>query len=204
MKSTSIRIFRTVDSDAIKLLRYVKKRLSWTSIFCFKLQNSRSNSCSHYIQPVNVIFFRIWNINHCVKKCLSHGLYNWIPLIGLSILSNSQCVQWQCREQWKERILEVVKLLLLAGNSVQCESHLSNGAAMLFDADVVNREHCQLYPRRQARIVSGYCGHYLKLQCVGNTKDYTSSLLQCSGWIRRFRCSLVRSYNTTINTDHSN
>jgi hypothetical protein len=54
----------------------------------------------------------------------------------------------------------------LAANRVQCEPHLSNGAAMLFDADVVNREHCQLHSRLQARIVSGYCGHYLKIQYV--------------------------------------
>lgn len=167
MKSTNNKVFMTVDSNPIKLLRYVKNGLSWTNLFCFKYQNARSSSFSRTYSQLRLFFSRIWNINHCVKKCLTHGLYNWIPLIGLSILSNSQRVQWQCWEQWNERILEVVKLLLLAGNSAQCESHLSNGAAMLFDADVVNREHCQLYPRRQARIVSGYCGHYLKLQCVG-------------------------------------
>jgi len=41
-------------------------------------------------------------------------------------------------------MLAVVKLLLLAGNRVQCEPHLSNGADKPFGVGVVNREHCQL------------------------------------------------------------
>jgi hypothetical protein len=87
--------------------------------------------------------------------------------------------------------------LLLAGNSVQCESHLPNGAAMLLDADVVNRQHCQLYPRRQARIYRGTAPIIHGYDMLEHTAGYTASLVELISLGARSR-GLMARYSTQI------
>lgn len=78
--------------------------------------------------------------------CSLHSYYDLSKVI-LRVERSLRTYRVHIRPDAAPRTMEQTYPCSCRAKRVQCEPHLSNGAAMLFDADVVNRDRCQLYPR---------------------------------------------------------